>query len=116
MHSEHACIPRGLLLCLRMPVVQDGTNLVYCAPTSGGKSMVAEILLLRQLLAHMPGGEHYQKPRDRRQAFRQPLPRAMLILPFVRCETVAVQRLWVGLCASMHVAPYSMCVRAHAYG
>lgn len=36
--------------CLNQPNVLDGANLVYCAPTSGGKSLVAEVLMLRRLL------------------------------------------------------------------
>lgn len=49
------CYAAALLLCqaecLHAPGVLDGTNLVYCAPTSGGKSLVAEVLMLRRLLS-----------------------------------------------------------------
>jgi hypothetical protein len=37
--------------CLTLPGVLDGSHLVYCAPTSGGKSLVGEVLLLRRLVA-----------------------------------------------------------------
>lgn len=37
--------------CLCRPGVLQGRSLVYCAPTSGGKSLVAEVLMLRRLLS-----------------------------------------------------------------
>lgn len=36
--------------CLNEAEVLGGKNLVYCAPTSGGKSLVAEVIMLRRLL------------------------------------------------------------------
>ena len=29
---------------------EDGSNLVYCAPTSGGKSLVADVLMIKRLI------------------------------------------------------------------
>lgn len=36
--------------CLALPGVADGRNLVYCAPTSGGKTLVSEIIMLRRVV------------------------------------------------------------------
>lgn len=36
--------------CLFTTKILQGNNLVYCAPTSGGKTLVAELLLLRTVL------------------------------------------------------------------
>lgn len=58
---------------------EDGANLVYCAPTSGGKSIVAEVLMVRQLLAHA------STARLQRKGQVPAVPRALLILPFIRC-------------------------------
>ena len=38
--------------CLRLPSVIARENLIYTLPTSGGKTLVAEILVMQQLLVN----------------------------------------------------------------
>lgn len=46
--------------CLEIKeVTSGGENLVYCAPTSGGKTLVSEILLLRKVLLERKYGPFF---------------------------------------------------------
>ncbi|KAL0029501.1 hypothetical protein WJX77_012503 [Trebouxia sp. C0004] len=54
---------------------KSGNNLVYCAPTSGGKSLVAESLLIRRL-------SNTKRPGRPRGGFNM-YSKALVILPYV---------------------------------
>ena len=47
----------------------------------GGKSLVAEVLLVRQLLRHLPGGHRVKRVFGR--VLNPPPIRALLVVPFV---------------------------------
>lgn len=36
--------------CLKLPAVENRKNLVYALPTSGGKTLVAEILVFKEIM------------------------------------------------------------------
>lgn len=62
-----------------------GGNLVYCAPTSGGKSIVAEVLMLRRLWAVERGRRSgLLRPPPPPAPGRPPAPpRALVVLPYL---------------------------------
>eukprot|EP00741_Cyanophora_paradoxa_P020320 tig00021246_g19612.t1 len=69
--------------CLGQEGVLGGRNLVYCAPTSGGKTLVAEVLLIRRLAADLERDRQQRRGRRRKHAGRGARRLAIVVLPFV---------------------------------
>ena len=49
---------------------EAGNNLVYCAPTSGGKTLVAELLMIKRLMATRRHVEHRFTRASKQAGFR----------------------------------------------
>ncbi|PSC69888.1 helicase and polymerase-containing TEBICHI [Micractinium conductrix] len=71
-------------------------NLVYCAPTSGGKSLVAEVLMVRRLMLSL---QHI--PQQRRS--KPKYGRALVVLPYVSIVSEKAEHL-AQVLAPMHAS------------
>ncbi|KAJ9515568.1 hypothetical protein QJQ45_021670, partial [Haematococcus lacustris] len=80
--------------CLMTPGVLYGSNLVFCAPTSAGKTIVYEILALRRLLTT---GKPF-----------------MLVLPTVVLCAQKVGGSWLSRCSFASLVEWSQARLAHA--
>ena len=49
-YANHYYISEWQDTCLCLPSAVNGQNLIYSLPTSGGKTLVAELIIFRQLL------------------------------------------------------------------